>query len=96
MTSWNQLHDDPRISYYRFLRQGYQRPAREAFAKVRRTDAMVVGLQGERRRRTNKAAARLWCRIREFLKGQPEAQHLTARPQSLVWGRRWGDMGPAS
>ena len=95
MTSWNELHDDPRISYYLYLRKGYERPARDSYAKVKRTDAMVVGLQGERRRRTNKAAARLWCHMREFLRGRSETQHPAARPQPLGWGRRWGDMGPA-
>ena len=95
MSAWNAFHDDPRISYYLFLRQGYERPAREAYAKVKRTDAMVVGLQGDRRARTNKTAARLWCHVREFLRGRPQTQHPAASPHSLVWGRRWGDMGPA-
>jgi hypothetical protein len=45
MTSWNEFHSDPRKSYYLSLRQGYRCSAREAHAKVKRTDAMVVGLQ---------------------------------------------------
>jgi hypothetical protein len=45
MNMWNQFNDDPRKSYYLFLRQGYRLSAHAAHAKVKRIDAMVIALQ---------------------------------------------------
>jgi hypothetical protein len=42
---WQEFHSDPRISYYLSLRRGYFHTAAQAHAKLKRIDAMVVGLQ---------------------------------------------------
>jgi hypothetical protein len=42
---WQDFHSDPRMSYYLFLRRGYFHSAAQAHAKLKRIDAMVVGLQ---------------------------------------------------
>jgi hypothetical protein len=44
MRSWNEFNADPRISYYRFLREGYACRASVAYGRVKRIDAMVLGL----------------------------------------------------
>jgi hypothetical protein len=45
MRNWSDFHSDPRKSYYLFLRQGYGCPAREAHARLKRVDGMVLMLQ---------------------------------------------------
>jgi hypothetical protein len=45
MAAWSEFHTDPRKSYYLFLRQGYERPARVAYAQVKRIDIMIAELQ---------------------------------------------------
>jgi hypothetical protein len=49
-SAWNELHPNPRISYYLLLRANYDLSAQEAHGKVKRMDAMVIGLHGERRK----------------------------------------------
>jgi hypothetical protein len=45
MADWNAFHSNPRISYYLYLRQVTRLPAREAYDRLKRADALVVGLQ---------------------------------------------------
>lgn len=42
MPRWDELHGNPRISYYLFLRRGYHYSATEAHARVKQMDAFVV------------------------------------------------------
>ena len=44
MLTWNHFDRDPRVSYYYFLRRSKQCTAREAYSRLKRMDAMVVGL----------------------------------------------------
>ena len=45
MPNWDELHSDPRISYYLFLRRGYGCAASEAHTRLKQMDAYVlVGL----------------------------------------------------
>lgn len=43
--SWKQLHSDPRMSYYLFLRRNYRYSATQALKQVKQTDAMIMGIQ---------------------------------------------------
>ena len=100
MSAWNELHTDPRTSYYLFLRRERRLPAREAHAKVKRTDAMVVGLQGERRKAGGRFAtsiSRAWCYLSKFGRSAAQAER-GLRPSSrpVNWGKRWSDMRPSA
>jgi hypothetical protein len=44
MANWNEFHSDPRVSYYFSLRRDSRLSARDAFARLRRMDAMVLGV----------------------------------------------------
>lgn len=46
---WNACHQEPRKSYYLFLRRDYSCTAADALCKVRRIDTMIAGLSGPRR-----------------------------------------------
>lgn len=41
---WNDYHGDPRMSYYRLLRNDYHQSAAQAHAALKRMDALVVGI----------------------------------------------------
>ena len=92
MPTWNGLHPDPRVSYYLFLRREQGLPARAAHARVKRTDAMVVGLHGERRKLTSSWLTCAWMWLRDHVlphaSTQPNAR-MFGRP---AWGRRLSDM----
>ena len=95
MSAWNQLHDNPRISYYLFLRREQGLSARDAHARVKRTDAMVAGLEGDRRRTPTALSTtllQLSCFARRVL-GPAQTQALAAH--QTHWGKRWGDTRPS-
>lgn len=95
MSTWNELHDNPRISYYLFLRHEQGLSARDAHARVKRTDAMVAGLQGDRRRSPNRLSLKfveLFCYAERML-GRAHAQTVGLRHGN--WGKRWSDTRPS-
>jgi hypothetical protein len=101
MSAWNELHTDPRISYYLFLRRERRLSAREAHAKIKRTDAMVVGLQGQRRRAAESFRLSLsptWCFLRNLFSRSGAQAESGLRPSSrpVNWGKRWSDMWPSA
>jgi hypothetical protein len=101
MSAWNELHTDPRFSYYLFLRRERRLSAREALAKVKRTDAMVVGLQGERRKAGaifQLSMSPAWAVLRRFFCRSAAQAESGLRPSSkpVNWGKRWSDMRPSA
>ena len=101
MLAWNEFHTDPRISYYRYLRNAHGLAAREAHSLVKRMDAMVVGLQGDRRR--NSWSSRLVSSpvlqfVGRFVSGSRAYAERNFKPSSRPanWGRRWSDMRPSA
>jgi hypothetical protein len=101
MSAWNELHHDPRISYYLFLRKNHGLSAREAHARVKRTDAMVVGLQGDRRRTGESlllSVSPAWCLLLKFVGRSTAYAERALKPSSrpASWGKRWSDMRPSA
>jgi hypothetical protein len=101
MSAWNELHHDPRISYYLSLRKNHGVPAREAHARVKRTDAMVVGLQGDRRRTGESlllSVSPAWCLLLKFFGRSTAYAERALKPSSrpASWGKRWSDMRPSA
>jgi len=100
MSAWNEYHSDPRISYYRHLRNAQGLAAREAHARVKRMDAMVVGLQGDRRRnQSSRLLASPFVRLmRNLVSGSRAYAERNFKPSSRPanWGRRWSDMRPSA
>jgi len=101
MAAWNQLHSDPRISYYRFLRE-HGLSAKQAHANVKRIDAMVVGLRGDRRRSRvayHFSLTSLWKWLRaKFVRHAAGQDIRIFRPsrRPANWGRRWSDIGSSA
>jgi hypothetical protein len=95
MATWHEFHDNPRISYYLFLRRVRRLSALEAHATLKRADAMVVGLQGERRKphwSIGWSAALRWLlRHRARFACATAASPRGSASSNVIWGRRWSD-----
>jgi hypothetical protein len=89
---WNQLHPEPRISYYLFLRRKYGYSARQALELVKQTDAMIIGIQLDGLRAGSLVSATSFGRALEHVRSF--VQTVKAWLEHGRWSRRRDDVVP--